>query len=156
MKRKLISVVAAAALALAAIAPDAALAQDRRGYRDDHRGDRHGEYYGGHDYRDYRGYDRHHRRYRRDRDDHGDAVAAGVIGLVLGLAIGAASSDRREPQARCYDNYQRCEPPRRYGGYDQGAYEPGYDDGPAAQQCTRQERQWDRYARRYVIVDVPC
>lgn len=152
MKRKIISVAAAAALALAAITPDAALAQDRRGYHDDYRGDRHGYYYD--DHRDHRRYDRHHR-YRRDRDDHGDAVAAGVIGLVLGLAIGAAASERRDPQARCYDNYQRCDPPRRYGYYDQGAYEPGYDGyGPA--ECTRQVRQWDRYARRYVIVDVPC
>lgn len=154
MKRKFISVVAAAALAFAVIAPDAAQAQDRRGYHDDHRGDRHGHYYGDRDYRDHRGYDRHHRRYRRDRDDHGDAVAAGVIGLVLGLAIGAAS-ERRDPQARCYDNYQRCEPPRRYGGgYERGGYEPGYDYGPG--ECTRQVRQWDRYANRYVFVDVPC
>ena len=152
MKRKLISVLAAAALAFAAITPDVAQAQDRRGYHDDYRGDRHRDYYHDRDYRDHHRYDRGHRRYRRDRDDHGDAVAAGVIGLVLGLAIGAAASEPREPQARCYDNYQRCEPPRRY--YDQGAYEPSYNDGPA--DCTRRERQWDRYAQRYVMVDVPC
>ncbi len=28
--------------------------------------------------------------------------------------------------------------------------------GPRKSQCTRRERQWDRYANRYVTVDVPC
>lgn len=43
--------------------------------------------------------------------------------------------------------------------YDQGsAYDQDYgNDGPPPQsQCTRRERQYDRYAQRYVTVDVPC
>lgn len=148
--RKLTSFVAALALAATAVAPSAAQAHDRR---HDDRGYYNEGYYDGYD---------HRRRHRRDRDDHDDAVAAGVIGLVLGLALGAAASQPDEPQARCYDNYQRCEPPR---GARQGGYDPRYDDesaygrdyGPATRsQCMRSERQWDRYARRYVTVDVPC
>lgn len=156
--RKLISMTAAAALALAALAPSAE-AHDRRGYHDHDRG---GYGYGdGRDYYD-RGYGGRgyydHRRYRDNDDD--EAIAAGVIGLVLGLALGAAATSQpRQPQARCYDNYQRCDPPQGYyrGGpqYDEGsAYERDY--GPQRPQCTRRERQWDRYANRYVTVDVPC
>ena len=40
---------------------------------------------------------------------------------------------------------------RDYGMAPDGAYERG-----AAPQCMRRERQWDRYAQRYVVVDVPC
>lgn len=61
--------------------------------------------------------------------------------------------------------------------YDQGGYDPGYNHRGGAYerdygvappqagydprlqqppQCTRRERQWDRYANRYVVVDVPC
>lgn len=156
--RKLISMTAAAALALSVLAPSAQ-AHDRRGYREHDRGGY--GYYG--DRRDYydRGYGGRgyydHRRYRDNDDD--EAVAAGVIGLVLGLALGAAATSQpRQPQARCYDNYQRCDAPRgAYRGpeYDEGpAYERDY--GPRRPQCTRRERQWDRYANRYVTVDVPC
>lgn len=156
--RKLISMTAAAALALAALAPSAQ-AQDRRGYHDHDRG---GYGYGdGRDYDDYyRGYDNRGYYDRRRHRDNDDAIAAGVIGLVLGLALGAAATSQpRQPQARCYDNYQRCDPPQGYyrGGrqYDEGsAYERDY--GPQRPQCTRRERQWDRYANRYVTVDVPC
>jgi hypothetical protein len=34
-------------------------------------------------------------------------------------------------------------------------YDP-YEAAPPREQCTRPERQWDRYANRYVTVDVPC
>lgn len=167
MFRNAVALFAAAAFAASTIAP--AEAQERGGYYE-----RHGEGYGDHRGYDHRGYDHRRRGHRGHDDDDGDAVAAGVIGLVLGLAIGAAASQPREQQARCYDNYQRCEPPRGYddrgyddrGYYDQGygpsSYDPsGYDpryqqDNPLPPPCTRRERQWDRYANRYVFVDTPC
>jgi hypothetical protein len=105
-------------------------------------------------------------------------IAAGVVGLVLGLAIASAASQPREPRVSCRDNYQRCPPPPGYydnrrdssyygdrgGDYDHDsayAREYGLEGGPepyyeAREQCTRRERQWDRYANRYVIVDVSC
>jgi hypothetical protein len=103
-------------------------------------------YYGGRGY--YGGGYRHH-------DHDGDAVAAGVVGLALGAVLGAALSAPRDP------------PPQRYYGPPQGYYAPPpgrpyndgyyedrrYDDGP--QTCYSRERQWDRYAQRYVTVDVP-
>jgi Ni/Co efflux regulator RcnB len=152
MIRKLTAVLAAAAFALTALAPAAVDARDRRG---------------GYYERDYRDWDRGRRHYRHHRhhDDHGDAVAAGVVGLVVGLALGSLASQPSEP--RCYDNYRRCD---RYApqGYDRG-YDPYYDDGrsayeedygdygpPPPPERTCRERQWDRYARRYVTVDVPC
>ena len=159
MIRKITALVAAAALAATAIAPAAQA-------RDYHRG--HG-YYG------------HYGRYHHD----GDAVAVGALGLVLGLAIGSALStpDRGcyspcrgyappppPPQYRGYDPGRGGPPPASYApppqgddGYSDGsAYEQDYgvdpklDGGPEAQSCTHQERQWDRYANRYVTVDVPC
>lgn len=162
MKSKIIAVATALALALGTIAPTAsAFERDRHGY------------YG-------RNYDRHYDRSRRGNDDDGEAVAAGVIGLVLGLAIASASQPRqqRQPQG-CYD---RCAPPQGYYNqqYQQQGYDPRYsnypdqgsayerDYGAPPQQgyyedeyrgepsCTRAERQWDRYARQYVVVDVPC
>lgn len=157
MIRRITTMLAAFAIALATFAPTAADARDRRGHRDY-----------GHHYRD------------RDRDrDHGDAVAAGVIGLVLGLAIASAANDRD----RCDDRYG-CEappPPRRDGYYEQG-YDPRYDQGrddryygeddtraqydrdygleggryADPRQCTQQVRRWDERSRQYVIVNVPC
>jgi hypothetical protein len=174
MMRKFTALLAAFAFAATTLAPLGADARDRRG---DGRG------YYGHDYDRYR-----HR--HRDRDD-GDAVAAGLVGLVLGLAIGSIASQPREPRVVCRDNYRRCPPPDRYDRdrrYEEGYYDPRYDDrryddrrgsayedeyglegGPYAEgsydpyyeaprqpRCMRRERQWDRYARRYVLVDVPC
>lgn len=160
MIRKLTSLLAAVVVAMATLAPGAADARDRRGhgYYD---GGRHGGYYHGRRWRD------------RDNDDE---IAAGVLGLVLGVAIGSLAS--QGPRDRCYDSAYRCAPPPpprrcydpcdRDGYYDQG-YDPYYDDPRARYdrdyddrgayyepQCTRRERQWDRYANRYVTVDVPC
>lgn len=170
MIRKFSALLAALVLALTTFAPTAADARDRRGH---------------HGY--YRDYD--HGRWRHRDRDHGDAVAAGAVGLILGLAIGSMAGQPRERRYSCYDSYQRCSPPpprchdpcgygdsyyrddRRYrdGYYDdrgdsaydreygyEGGYDPYLDDRDRREQCTRRERQWDRYANRYVTVDVPC
>ncbi|MCR6644686.1 MAG: hypothetical protein NVV62_09300 [Terricaulis sp.] len=43
---------------------------------------------------------------------------------------------------------------RDYSDARGGAY---YEPPPQAQpQCTRRERQWDRYANRYVTIELPC
>jgi hypothetical protein len=159
MIKKLTAVLAAFAFALTTLAPAVADARDHR--RD-----------GWYDGRHYRDYDRRH---WRDHDDD-DEVAAGVVGLVLGLAIGSMASQPREPRyGGCYDRCAPPPPPRCYDrcGYereryydrrydDRGAYERDYDldGGPDGyyerERCTRSERQWDRYADRYVVVDVPC
>jgi hypothetical protein len=162
MMRKVSALLAALAFTAVTLAP---AAEAREGRRDGYHSGRH-----------YRDYDRH----RHYRHDDGDAVAAGVVGLVLGLAIGSLASQPREPQARCYDNYQRCAPPQQRGYYDresnydprydnersayeresgleggpQGSYDPYYE--PQREQCMRRERQWDRYANQYVVVDIPC
>lgn len=165
MIRKVSALLAAFAFAVTTLAPVAeADARDRRG---------------GYHHRDY---DRHHG--RRDRD-HGDAVAAGAVGLILGLALGSMASQPRDRGYDCRDNYQRCAPPppppcRNPCGYERDSYyDPRYDDRYRDQryddrsayesdygydpyeeepreQCTRRERQWDRYANRYVTVDVRC
>jgi hypothetical protein len=157
MIRKITALVAAAALATTALAPAASA-------RDYHRGG----YYGGQGY-----YGHGYGRYRHD----GDAVAVGALGLVLGLAIGSAiANSNNYDHSGCYNSCRRAYgPPPQYQGYDPGrggppppssrdgsAYEDDYgidpklDGGPQAQSCTHQERQWDRYANRYVTVDVPC
>ena len=172
MIRKFSALLAALVLGVTTLAPTDADARDRRGYHDR----------GYHD-----GYG-HHRRWR-DHDDDGDAVAAGAVGLILGLALGSMASQPRDRGYDCRDTYRRCAPPppprrchdpcgyddsyyrddRRYDDqyYDRGSayerdygYEGGYDpyldDRDRRDQCTRRERQWDRYANRYVTVDVPC
>ena len=150
MIRKFSALLAALVLGLTVLAPTAADARDRRG---------HGGYYD----RGYHGGYGHHRRYR-DRD--GDALAAGAVGLVLGLALGSMANS--EPRYSCRDDYRRCAPPPRCSdpcgrGYDDSYYREApryrddyYDDRDRREQCTRRERQWDRYANRYVTVDVPC
>jgi hypothetical protein len=172
MIRKISSLLAALVLGLTALAPTAADARDRRGYHD-------------------RGYHRDydHRRGRHHGDD-GDAIAAGAVGLIVGLAIGSMASQPRDRGYDCRDTYQRCAPPpprchdpcgyddsyyrddprsrdeyyddrggsayERDYGYE-GSYDPYLDDRDrGSQQCMRRERQWDRYANRYVTVDVPC
>lgn len=160
MIRKFLCLVAACAVVFTAMAP----AAEAQRYRDG---------YGGHD----RHYDQRYRHHRHRDRDNGDAVAAGVVGLIVGLAIGSMASQQNEPRYQCRDNYQRCAPPpqdryyqdQRYeeryddrgrGAYEEeyglegGNYDPRYEDGRT--ECTRRERQWDRYANRYVMVDVSC
>src|SRR5262245_37881467 len=136
MMRKITAMVSAAALAATVLAPVAEA----------------------HDWRGHGGYG--HYRY-----SHGDAAAARAVGLVFGLALGACLSQPRYD--RCYDSCGRGDyygpPPGDYGrlpprAYDDpgSAYEEDYGQAPYKSQCTRTERQWDRYANRYVTVDVPC
>lgn len=154
MLRKALAALAATAIFATSFAPVEADARDRRGYYD----------------RDYR----HHGRHHRGRDDDGDAIAAGVVGLVLGLALGSMASQPREPRYACRDAYQRCAPPpppqgyydRRDSGYYEGggAYErdygleggPDYYERGYTRECTIQQRRWDDYSRRYVVVNVPA
>lgn len=168
MMRKFTALLAALAIGMTALAVPAYAQRRHDGYYD--RG-------GHHDYDRRRYYRRHH------DHDNGDAVAAGAVGLILGLAIGSLASQPRQPQNGCYDNYRRCAappppPPRcsqrcddaySQNGYYQGgsayaddyALDGGYDDNgyapppPPSQRMCR-ERQWDRYAQRYLMVDVPC
>jgi hypothetical protein len=157
MMRKVSAMLAAALFAATTLAPVAEARDQRR--------DGYSRHYD-------RDYDRG-RRHRRHHDNDGDAAAAAVVGLVLGLAIGSLASQPSQPRARCTDNYQRCAAPPRDDYYqrdsryydDRGgsAYERDYgleggdqyyeDQRPP---CERRERQWDRYANRYVVVDVPC
>ena len=93
MIRKFSALLAALVLALTTFAPTVAQARDRRG----------------HDRGYYRDYD--HGRWRHRDRDNGDAVAAGAVGLILGLALGSMASQPREPRYSCRDDYRRCAPP---------------------------------------------
>jgi hypothetical protein len=142
MKRIWTAALAAFAMLATSLTPAPAMARDDHGYGGYGRG------YGGHYY--------HH--------GHGDAVAAGAVGLILGLAVGSALS---EPRYDRYDSCDRCgppPPPRCYDGcgYDgrRADYERDYygDSGRDGDVCVRQVRQWDPYAGRYVWVNLrrPC
>lgn len=152
MMRKFIAMFATVAFAMATFSATPANAQR---YRD--RGDYHNNR--GHDGYGRRGYDRGYynrpecydrqgRNHCYDRDDdNDDAIAAGVIGLVLGAVIASAVANGNNNQRR--DN----------NGYYSGSQDDGYyrdDDGYYGQQCMQQVRRWDRTQDRYVIVDVPC
>lgn len=160
MKRKFSALLAAVLFAATTFAPVAEARDGRRGYSERHYD---------------RGYDRHRGRYR----DNNDELAAGAVGLILGLAIGSMASQPSQPRASCYDRYQRCAAPpppqQRYddryqrdsyyddrGGDSAYARDYGLEgggDGYYEDQrppCIRRERQWDRYANQYVTVDVPC
>ena len=178
MMRKFMTMVAAAAFAMATLTPVEASAQryrhhdrggDAYGCRNDNNygcerdrdrriarnggGYGYGGYDRGYGYGDdyyHRGecYDRQGRNHCYDRhDDDDDAVAAGVIGLVLGAVVATAIANGNDRRDDGYDD--------RYDnrGYDGERYAP---PPPPQNQCTRRERQWDRYANRYVMVDVPC
>jgi hypothetical protein len=178
MGLKIFAIACASILALATLAPEPAFARD--GDRRDRGGHHYDRGHSDHGWRDGR-----HRRHRRHNDD-GAAIAAGVLGLALGLALAASVSDDDGPQqAQCWDNYQRCAPGQAYGqpyaqpnsyaaqSNDEGysAYEEDY--GPAPQQsqrapqyaapdgrggCITQVEQWDPVAGRYTLVNLrrPC
>lgn len=156
MKKQILAVATALALAAASVATPA-MARDRG---------HHGGYYGGGGGYYSHGYRHHHR-----RGDGDAALAAGVVGLVLGLAVGSAMSQPSQPRyAGCSDNYQRCAPPPdayydpRYDdrGYSEQNYAPAPDYPPPppgyGEACIRQVEQWDPHSGRYVWVNLrtPC
>lgn len=147
MAKKFAALAGAAIFALAAVAPSVASAEPRhrggdRGYYDNYRG---GHYDG---------------RRGRHRGNNDDAVAAGVVGLVLGAVIGSALSEsRRDPPPGYYPPPPQ---PRYSGGYYDGP-PPGYGAGPGyydqgPQLCVQRQQTWDPYAGRYVTLErrVPC
>ena len=144
MLRKILASLAAAAVFATTFSPVDAAAQ-RHGYYD----------------RDHRDYGRGRRHHHRDRDN-GDAVAAGVVGLILGVTIASLATQQRD---------QRVESRSYYGGRDQG-YDPRYDDdrsGSAYERdygsqgdydddrpCLRREERWDNASGGYITVNTPC
>jgi len=156
MMRKFMTFVATALFAVATLTPMEASAQRRHhgGWGTDYAGCRPDNNYGCERDRDRReahnGYNRYGYGYGGDyydrrHDDDDDAIAAGVIGLVLGAVVGAAIADSNN---RSDDRYDDRYDDRGYSDYDR-QYAP-----TPAPQC--RERRWDRYANRYVMVDVPC
>jgi len=150
MISKWTAALSALALAATAIAPSSAFAYDHRGYG------RYGHY--------------HH--YGR-----GDAaVAAGAVGLILGLAVGSALSN---PGPRRYGDCYNCAapppPPQSYGGYDpyygpppsdgyynkssddrRADYEHDYGQAPPREDnpCLEPRQQYDATTGRNVWVNV--
>ena len=160
MMRKFATILAALAFGLTTLVPATASAQHRGGY------DRGGHDRGGYDRGRGRGHygdgcrrdnnygcerDRDNRRY--GRGDNDDAIAAGVIGIVLGAVIASAVSNSNNNDRRDDGYYDRDDDYYRGGDYRDEGY---YNEPPPPPECTRRERQWDRYANRYVTVDVPC
>jgi len=154
MLRKALASLAAVAVFAATFTPVDAAAQ-RHGYYD-------------RDYRDHHRGRRHH----RDRDDNGDAAAAAVVGLIVGVALGSLASQQQQNQrVACRDNYRSCAAPDPY--YDrQSAYDPRYDDGRGGsayereygvsgdydddRPCVRSEERWDQRSGGYITVRTPC
>jgi hypothetical protein len=140
MMRKFTAMVSAAALAATVLAPTAQ-AREWRGGGYGHYG--------------------HYGHYGR-----GNGAAIGAVGLIFGLALGAALSQPRTD--RCYNDCDAygapagpppgyyARPPARADDDPGSAYEQDYGQAPPKSECSRPQRQWDRYANRYVTVDVPC
>lgn len=160
MMRKFIAMFATVAFAMATFTATPASAQR---YRD--RGDYHDNR--GHDGYDRRGrgngyynrpecYDRQGRNHCYDRhDDNDDAVAAGVIGLVLGAVIASAVANGNSRQQN--DGYYSNNDGYRDDGYRGDDRDYRGDDGYyQGSRCMQQTRRWDSRYQRYVIVDVPC
>lgn len=146
MLRKFMTVLAVTAFALTTLAPVDASAQRWRHHRD------YGDAYGCRDDNNY-GCERDRDRRRYGHGDDGDAVAAGVIGLVLGAVLVSALTSNDNDRDDDYDYDRRGDDGYYQDGYADDRY---YEPPPPEPQCTRRERQWDRYANRYVTVDVPC
>ena len=141
MLRKILASVAAAAVFATTFSPVDASAQ-RYGYHD----------------RDRRDHDRGRRHHYRDRDN-GDAVAAGVVGLILGVTIASLASQPRDQRVQCRDNYQRCPQQSYYGDRGGSAYERDYGDQGAYDEdrpCLRREERWDSRSGGYITVNTPC
>ena len=148
--QKFTAILATIAFTAATLTPVAANAQRRDGWDGRHssayscrdgRRDRCDSYYG----------DRRGRQHRRDRDNDNDAVAAGVLGLVLGVVIASAiansgTSNTADANRGYYDDYD-----------SRDAYERDYQlEGGDYSQCLQQQRRWDERSGQYIIVNVPC
>lgn len=152
MTRKFIAIFATIAFAMATFTATPASAQRHRDRGDYNNSRGHDSYDRGR--RGDRGYynrpecyDRYGRNHCYDRhDDNDDAIAAGVIGLVLGAVIATAVANGNNNQRQDNNGY--------YSGQDDGYYRD--DDGYYGRQCMQQVRRWDRTQDRYVLVEVPC
>lgn len=120
MLRKILASVAAVAVFAATLGPVDASAQ-RHGYYESNRHNNYGR--------------RSHYR------GNGDAVAAGVVGLIIGAAIGSMSNQPRDPRLQCNSNYQRCPSQPYYGGANQGSYDPRYDNRNGSSYDPRYDNQ---------------
>ena len=140
MKRTFASGLAAILLATAIIAaPEGAAAQQR--YHEQ------GQYHQRYDRDDGRRHERWDNRGRRS-NNRGDAVAAGVAGLVIGAILGGALSSQ---QHRRYS--QRGYYGDGYNGYNDGGYDNGYGYNSQPRTCVAREQRWDDYQGEYVWVE---